>query len=370
MSEKLRGTVLEVNSAGKYLLIITPDRNYLKILIPREVPEIGKEIYFNNADLYRNYSAFRKWMLTAAAILFIMGASALLNSFFSVTTYVALDINPGVELEVNRYNRVIGVDSLNSDGNVLKSSVNVNYLKMEEALENLINNAKEKQYLDGETVNVIMLSYSDKGDSVSHLNTEELETEMVMLFENLDIPYHVIVNRVTPDLKKQSQKEGISMNHLLLLDLMKENDIAPAAEDVKGNLAKLVEEIESDLGELPSSLVGKKNMKQGDTEESGFPDSSGQRKPDAGKDVPEQEVPDLPDVPEQEVPETPDVPESEVPETPDVPVDPDSNQDEDNVQDEKKDIDDIPEQEQRIPLHEEGIPGGDNNEHFREQISP
>lgn len=53
--------------------------------------------------------------------------------YFTPTAYITIDINPSIELSVNRLDRVIGVQGQNEDGDVLAASLDLKGVSYEEA---------------------------------------------------------------------------------------------------------------------------------------------------------------------------------------------------------------------------------------------
>lgn len=45
--------------------------------------------------------------------------------YFTPTSIISMDINPSIELEINRFDKVIGVDGYNEDGENLVESLHM-----------------------------------------------------------------------------------------------------------------------------------------------------------------------------------------------------------------------------------------------------
>lgn len=68
-----------------------------------------------------------RWgLMTAVAMacLLFVGSSAML--YFTPTAVVSVDINPSLEMEINRFDRVMDVNGYNEDGIALAKALNVN----------------------------------------------------------------------------------------------------------------------------------------------------------------------------------------------------------------------------------------------------
>jgi len=91
-----------------------------------------------------------KWFMS---LLFVAGLALFLSSCaLDVSaqddTYVTLDINPSVELIVNRREVVVYANPLNEDGEVLLAEIDVIGLDLDEAIDLIIQTAIELGYID------------------------------------------------------------------------------------------------------------------------------------------------------------------------------------------------------------------------------
>ncbi|HHT16018.1 MAG: anti-sigma-I factor RsgI family protein [Christensenellales bacterium] len=64
---------------------------------------------------------------------------------------ISVDINPSIELNVNRLDRVVSVEALNPDGEKVLSEVKLLNLHYESAVETLLNSASMQPYLSDES---------------------------------------------------------------------------------------------------------------------------------------------------------------------------------------------------------------------------
>lgn len=62
--------------------------------------------------------------------------------YFTPTSVISIDINPSLELTVNRFNKIIDVVGYNDDGKVLKSSLNILYQNYQKAIETILTSDK------------------------------------------------------------------------------------------------------------------------------------------------------------------------------------------------------------------------------------
>lgn len=118
-------------------------RNYLKIIEKKE-----GEKSMNKIVKY----AFAPVMV----IVLIIGGIIFYNS---PSSYVSIDINPSVMLSINRFDKVVKVDSLNDDAKKLTKDMNLYGLNVSDATIEITNKAIEMGYIDEEIDdNVVLVS--------------------------------------------------------------------------------------------------------------------------------------------------------------------------------------------------------------------
>lgn len=73
----------------------------------------------------------------ACAVILLVGGYRL---YFTPTVGISIDINPSVELDLNRFDRVISVKSYNEDGRELLASVDIKFMDYSEAVSQIVEN--------------------------------------------------------------------------------------------------------------------------------------------------------------------------------------------------------------------------------------
>ena len=90
----------------------------------------------------RNYQRTRSFsyrpLLSAAACLLLLVCLGLWRVYFTPVSVISIDINPSLELELNRFDRVLSVEGYNEDGQALADSLDLRFLNYQEALEQVL----------------------------------------------------------------------------------------------------------------------------------------------------------------------------------------------------------------------------------------
>ena len=86
----------------------------------------------------RRMAAMGRRIAAAACLAFILlaGGSWL---YLTPTVYIAVDVNPSLELGINRFDRVVSVEAYNEDGQALASSLQIRFMNYQDALEEILN---------------------------------------------------------------------------------------------------------------------------------------------------------------------------------------------------------------------------------------
>lgn len=75
--------------------------------------------------------------------------------YFTPTLEISIDINPSIELGVNRFDRVVSVTGDNEDGQALLDSLSLEHLNYNDAVELIINSEEVSTLLSGDGVMTI-----------------------------------------------------------------------------------------------------------------------------------------------------------------------------------------------------------------------
>lgn len=93
-------------------------------------------------------------LVYSAAVFCVLILAAGIFGFYSVYTspvsYVSIDINPSIELVLNRFNVVIETNAYNDDGSKIAEAVDVNNMSYEEAIEKLVESEEFSSYFEND----------------------------------------------------------------------------------------------------------------------------------------------------------------------------------------------------------------------------
>ncbi len=83
----------------------------------------------------------------AAVCLFLVVLAGGSWLYLVPTAYISIDINPSLELGVNRFDRIVSVEGFNDDGARLAEQLDIKYMDYNDALEQILSDQSVEEYL-------------------------------------------------------------------------------------------------------------------------------------------------------------------------------------------------------------------------------
>lgn len=119
---------------------------------------------------------YRQLLSAAACLLFITAGSYWL--YFFPTAEISIDINPSIELGINRFDHVISVCGRNDDGKEFLSSLHIKYKDYTEALRQILKSERISSLLsEDETLSITVIGSEGKQCSRMLSNVESCTAE-------------------------------------------------------------------------------------------------------------------------------------------------------------------------------------------------
>ena len=199
--------------------------------------------------------------LTAACLaLVLVGSGLFYQQANAVASVVSLDVNPSIELKVNRNEKVLACTPLNDDARAVLSNMgngaDLKGAKLDVAVNAIVGGLVRSGYLS-DLSSAIMISVEDKDQTRAEKLQRELTDTVDGVLESSAAKASVLTQTVTQDaeLEQQARENNIStgkaalVNHVLALNSALKFD----------ELAKLSVEELNDLAEAgaPAMPIGK-----------------------------------------------------------------------------------------------------------------
>lgn len=158
MNEKLKETFDRIHADEEL-------KNNTKTFLAQKTQQY-KKTYVKN---------FRSLVSAAACLLFLLLGGHWL--YFTPTATISIDINPSIELGINRFNKVISVNSYNDDGQILADSLKIKFTDYTSAIQQILDNKHIAALLSGDEVMTIVITGPDGNQSLKILSDVESRTE-------------------------------------------------------------------------------------------------------------------------------------------------------------------------------------------------
>ncbi|PLS16430.1 hypothetical protein CVD28_15150 [Bacillus sp. M6-12] len=207
-----KGVVLDVDN--RFVTLMTPEGEFIKMKRKkRDSYEIGKEVQLvTSSEAYRGIflGLNSKKVLTAgaaAAMLFGLTYLPFLNNN-SVSAYMTIDVNPSIEIGLNKGLEVIELNGLNKEGKqILEKLDDWKQQNVHEIASKIILETKSRGYLKKEKEIVFSTVLLDRDNKEL---SGELQQEMKLLASASKKDAEVTVLEGSAADRKKAKKEGLS----------------------------------------------------------------------------------------------------------------------------------------------------------------
>ena len=252
------GTILKIENNKAY--IFTQDLQMVSLPSSNDY-FIGQQLTFSRKDLNhekKGFTKFQKISLTigsvAAAILLMITGVAIglgmqnnnalpkaevITPLVVTDTHCALvvsvDVNPGIQLNVNKENIIIDAVETNTDGADVLALVNVSGKTIKEGIRDILDAAESLGYMASDT-HIIMIS-AVISDSNSIENTVEYTSQLEGILETLEAEYGsnlVTVLLSDPEIIDGASKNDLSVSKELLYRYAQTHGIDLSTDEIRG----------------------------------------------------------------------------------------------------------------------------------------
>ncbi|MDI3481492.1 MAG: hypothetical protein PWQ97_1147 [Tepidanaerobacteraceae bacterium] len=254
----MKGVIVDIDN--EYIIILNKSGDFKKICNNMPQCRIGDEIEVPDNMLTSHFLLRRMFSIVstrriAAAVIALMlllgmGGYAIAD-YFNPVTFVTMDINPSIELILNRYERVLRVDAFDDEGSILaKDAGAFKNMKLEEALGILVDRAESQNYL--KESGTLMLTISSKQKRVPG----ELDGKLKEVIKSRSA-IQVIVENTSVEKHEEARRMKISQGKLLMYEKLKKVNPVISLEDVKkASISSIIEELKKSKAGTPAG--GKK----------------------------------------------------------------------------------------------------------------
>ena len=161
----------------------------------------------------------------AACLLFALIGIGGYRAYAEETALIGVDLNPSLELGVNRFNRVVGARAINDDGQEVLNEVSVVGLSYDEALANISKSEAFSYYIyDDSFLDItVVCENSSQRSYLMEQSDKKIET----------LPYAGACNQMSSEEHHRAQSSGMGMGRYAAAQVLMELDASLSFEECK-----------------------------------------------------------------------------------------------------------------------------------------
>ena len=198
--------------------------------------EILKENTYNfitEKSKKKSFPLMKKQLIAVAAcVVFTVVMLGGYFTYFTQVSAISVDINPSIELGINRFDRVVSAKSFNAEGNEILESVNLSFKDYSEALQELMECEETKKYLTDDSAVTFTITGKD----------ESRCDKIIENVENCKLNDEVHCYKTSDEFVEKAHHLGMSFGKYKAFLLLKELDPTVTEKDVENLTMKQIRE--------------------------------------------------------------------------------------------------------------------------------
>lgn len=225
------------NKLATYVQQTTPD--VLDSVLQQCDEQEGRVLSMSDIQKNNNHPKKRSWRiaLSTAAAVFILATGLIMGyqyqSLHRVDSVVEIDVNPSIELKINRQEKILSASPLNEDADVILDGMDLKGVDLDIALNALIGSMLKNGYVN-ELRNSVLISVENEDEAKSTALSQRLTEEVNKLLADSSIQGAVLSQALTgtENLERLAKTYGISLGKVAIIQLLIEQDPSLTFEDM------------------------------------------------------------------------------------------------------------------------------------------
>lgn len=164
--------------------------------------------------------------VAACMVLVVIGICAGAYTYMTPTAYVGIDVNPSIELGVNRFDYVVSAEGLNDDGRAVLDNISVTGVSYDQAVQAIDKALQEDGYLSNDASVAVTVACDDEGQC------QGLETKSQQCFGSAGGGVHC--SRASSDEHHAAHDAGLGMGKYRVWQLLQNAGVNISAEEASG----------------------------------------------------------------------------------------------------------------------------------------
>lgn len=186
----------------------------------------------------------RRAFAAVCASLFLVGIAGVLlqRVYYAENGYIDIDVNPSIELTINRFDRIIDAHAYNEDGRQILNQVNLKHKPYDDAVNTLLRELKSQEYIirDG------LVSATLRTDWKEEERLRNLEDTVADSLKETHSSVKQEIYAVDSVTKDHAHEENISPAKYIVISELQELEPERSIEECKSHtITEIREEIHS-----------------------------------------------------------------------------------------------------------------------------
>lgn len=233
-----KGVVVKIKDS--YCIILSCDGGYEKVPLSRvKNPRVGAETEFSPVNWI---DRMKPLLMVASLLVFVLGLNMFrLAQEHIPEAYVSLDINPSVELGVDKNSEVVEVTALNEDAKELVSDMDLEGKNLYAALRLIVNEAAVDGYIKPNQKNYVLSTVTASTDSKNLINYDNISLNLQESVSDKGLDVEFVILAADMKVRNDAKNKGLSTGKMIVYQNSLESGEELTVTQVKENsLTKLV----------------------------------------------------------------------------------------------------------------------------------
>ncbi|MEY8320743.1 hypothetical protein AAK894_06600 [Lachnospiraceae bacterium 46-61] len=136
-------------------------------------------IVYQTINYYTRKNVIRRRIVSVMAcfLFFIMGFGGY-HLYFTQMSMISIDINPSIELNINRFDKVISINSYNDDGMKLANVLDIKFMNYKNAIDEILNtDIITENFVKNETLSIVVVGKDEQKSKEMYENIQNNMSE-------------------------------------------------------------------------------------------------------------------------------------------------------------------------------------------------
>ncbi|MCL5781583.1 MAG: anti-sigma-I factor RsgI family protein [Bacillota bacterium] len=224
---KIKGLV--VKTEGRHMWVATEDRQFRRYPLPATGAAVGQEVWVEQPVPAVPYFSSRGALVAGLVVMIFLGAFLWqLVPGGTPVAYLAVDINPSLEIAVDGAGRVLEVEPLNQDAKLLVKGLSPRKKDVYTFLDRIIQKAEYSGYLKPGRDNLVLVTIMPVRDGAPvPVNASGVKEAVLKSLADRNVKGKVGIQNASPEERIRAREAGLSVNHYLLINRAVEKGVLP-----------------------------------------------------------------------------------------------------------------------------------------------